>query len=81
MEKVFFNKGDIVRLKNMDSPEMLVVEVKMESRFNSDDSLDPVKRRGMMLDGIVCLWFDNVGHVQEYKWNTKDLEKIKGNDE
>ncbi len=75
MEKVFFNKGDVVRLKNIDSPEMLVIEVKMESRFSSDDRLDTVKK-DKILDGIICLWFDELGRIQEYKWNTKDLVKI-----
>lgn len=73
--KIFFNKGDIVKLKDLASPLMMVIDVAMDSRYESDPSKELIKR-DRMLKGIRCIWFDDLGHVQEYMWNSKDLKKV-----
>jgi len=65
--KVYFNEGDTVKLKRLDSPEMMVVSVGIVGRGDQERTLD----------GIWCIWFDSHLHVQEYKFNTKDLVKVK----
>ena len=65
--KIFFNEGDTVRLKIEGSPEMLVMRVDMVGRGE----------QARELDGISCMWFDSDLHIKEYKFNTKDLIKVK----
>jgi len=63
MEKIFFNEGDLVRVKGISGPKMRVGRVVRGRRDGS----------GSILIGIECLWF--IGDVlHEHMFNTKDLE-------
>lgn len=64
-EKNFFYPGDIVILKHLDSPEMLVVGREVRKFFKDND-----KSR---FKGIKCIWFSKDHKLQEGVFNTKDL--------
>ena len=72
-EKIYFNPGDLVTLKQdlPNKPVMLVVkkETKSIRPFNKEDSVE-------YFLGIKCRWFTLNGEMQEAIWNTKDLEKV-----
>lgn len=67
-EKMYFNPGDLVRLKHdiPNSPKMLVVG-KQNFLFKQKDT------GNINLRGIKCRWFTNTGELQEAIFNTKDL--------
>ena len=67
MQKVFFNPGDtvVVRQDILNRPIMVVKSVdKIKAR--SDDR--------PQLFGITCFWFSADGIYQVQRFNTKDLE-------
>lgn len=70
-ERIFFNAGDLVRVKHdlENKPDrMLVVYVK---------KLRAAAGTNSSLSGIECIWFDKVGVMHKHLFNTKDLEKCK----
>lgn len=74
-DKVYFNAGDVVQLKQdiPNKPTMIVVK-KETSLFKHDSKRLEDKRP--ILKGIRCRWFTSTGELQESVWNTKDLKKI-----
>ena len=73
-DKVYFNAGDVVQLKQdiPNKPTMIVVK-KETLIFKHDKKVDDKKST---LKGIRCRWFTSTGELQEAVWNTKDLKKI-----
>lgn len=68
-EKIFFNAGQIVKLKHdgLDNvPNMMVVEKVSRSMIK-----DGIKDTIFM--GIKCRWFNKNGDLQEAIFSTKDL--------
>ena len=74
-DKVYFNAGDVVQLKQdiPNKPTMIVVK-KETSLFKHDSKRLEDKRP--ILKGIRCRWFTSTGELQESVFNTKDLQKI-----
>lgn len=70
-EKVFYNPGDIVRVRhNIDCrPKMYVME-KVTRSFKKEGSAETV------FVGIKCRWFDANFSLCEATFSTKDLEHI-----
>ena len=70
-DKVYFQPGDVVQLKQdiPNSPTMLVVRV--ERYIIKQDTSNPPLR------GIKTRWFTDSGQLQEAVFSTKDLIKIK----
>lgn len=77
-EKIYFNPGDVVRIKHSISNKMnmLVIDKVTNPICTSKNNrfTDPNKS---ILRGIRCVWFTTDGRVQEYVFNTKDLEHVK----
>ena len=73
-QNVFFNPGDLVKLKKEvpNSPIMMVVK-KETSVFKHDRKQTDKKP---ILIGIRCRWFTTNGIIQEAVFNTKDIELI-----
>lgn len=76
-DKVFFNKGEIVRIEKLDGPAMMVKEVAKRTYRYTDDK-DKEKEK-VLLFGIKCIWFDKNDQLHEALFNTKDLIKINEN--
>lgn len=74
-DKVYFNAGDVVQLKQEipNKPTMIVVK-KETSLFKHDSKRLEDKRP--ILKGIRCRWFTSTGELQENVFNTKDLIKL-----
>ena len=74
-DKVYFNAGDVVQLKQdiPNKPTMIVVK-KETSLFKHDSKRLEDKRP--ILKGIRCRWFTSTGELQEAVFNTKDLQKL-----
>lgn len=74
-DKIYFNAGDVVQLKQdiPNKPTMIVVK-KETSLFKHDSKRMEDKRP--ILKGIRCRWFTSTGELQESIFNTKDLQKI-----
>jgi len=66
-EKIYFNPGDVVKIKHMldQIPLMLVKE--KESKMIKGDS---------HFKGIRCFWFTKDGSYQEQVFSTKDLMMV-----
>lgn len=73
-EKIYFNAGDVVQLRQdiPYKPKMLVV--KKEASLFKHDRKEDDKRP--ILKGIRCRWFTSAGELQEAVFNTKDLVKL-----
>lgn len=69
-EKIYFNAGDVVELKQdiPNKPIMMVVK-KDTSIFKHD--------KKHVLIGIRCRWFTTSGEMQEATFNTKDIRLVK----
>lgn len=68
-EKIFFNAGQIVRLKHdgLDNvPNMMVTEKVSRSMIKNGE-------KETIFMGIKCRWFDKNGVLQEAIFSTKDL--------
>lgn len=68
-EKIFFNAGQIVRLKhdNLENvPNMMVVEKVSRSLIKNGE-------KETIFMGIKCRWFDKNEVLQEAIFSTKDL--------
>ena len=89
IEKVFFQPGDLVTLKQdiPNKPVMIVVkkETKIFKLNNPIDDkkktvennpIDDKKKTVEYFIGIRCRWFTTNEEFQEAVWNTKDLIKI-----
>ena len=74
-DKIYFNAGDVVQLKQdiPNKPTMIVVK-KETSLFKHDSKRLEDKRP--ILKGIRCRWFTSTGELQENVFNTKDLIKL-----
>lgn len=68
LEKVFFNPGDLVILKQdiPNKPVMYVVE-KVTTSYKKDGITNTIFK------GIRCRWFDTTQNLQEAVFSTKDL--------
>lgn len=68
-EKVYFQPGDIVTLKQniANKPEMIVVQKKTLTIKPKEGNASN------FFQGIVCRWFTSTGELQEAVFNTKDL--------
>lgn len=71
-EKVFFQAGDIVTLKQniRNKPEMIIVQKKTLTIKPKDGDVSN------FFKGFVCRWFTSTGELQEALFNTKDLIKL-----
>jgi uncharacterized protein YodC (DUF2158 family) len=71
-EKIFFNAGQVVRLKhdNLDNvPNMMVVEKVSRSMIKNGE-------KETIFMGIKCRWFDKNEVLQEAIFSTKDLMHV-----
>lgn len=71
-EKIFFNAGQIVRLKhdNLENvPNMMVTEKVSRSMIRNGE-------KETIFMGIKCRWFDKNGVLQEAIFSTKDLMHV-----
>lgn len=76
IEKVFFQPGDLVTLKQDIPNKPVMIIVKKETRtFKLDNPVDG-KNTVEYFRGIRCRWFTANGEFQEAVWNTKDLLKV-----
>lgn len=74
-DKVYFNAGDVVQLKqNIPNKPTMIVVKKETSLFKHDSKRLEDKRP--VLKGIRCRWFTSTGELQENVFNTKDLIKL-----
>lgn len=74
-DKVYFNAGDVVQLKqNIPNKPVMIVVKKETSLFKHDSKRLEDKRP--ILKGIRCRWFTSTGELQENVFNTKDLIKL-----
>lgn len=74
-DKIYFNAGDIVQLKqNIPNKPKMVVIKKVTSIFKHDSK--KLEDKKSPLRGIKCMWFTIDGLYQENTFNTKDLELI-----
>lgn len=71
-EKVFFQAGDVVTLKQniRNKPEMIIVQKKTLTIKPKDGDVSN------FFKGFVCRWFTSTGELQEALFNTKDLIKL-----
>lgn len=69
-EKIFFNKGDVVRIDLDGSPEMMVIDV---DKLRRDDGASITS----IINGIKCMWFDGTGRVCDRVFDFKDLNKVR----
>lgn len=69
-EKVFFQPGDTVTLKQNIPHKPKMVVVRKETNIFKDQPT------GISLKGIRCRWFTDDGTMQEALFNTKDLIPI-----
>lgn len=69
--RIYFSPGDVVQLKQdiANKPKMVVKSV--------DKMASPAGGEGTSLLGVTCIWFDTTLALQKFRFNTKDLEKIK----
>lgn len=73
-DKVYFNAGDVVQLKqNIPNKPIMIVVKKETLLFKHNRKIDDKKP---LLRGIRCRWFTSTGELQESIFNTKDLIKV-----
>ncbi len=75
-DKVYFNAGDVVQLKQDIPNKPVMIVVKKETSLFKHDSKRLEDKRPI-LKGIRCRWFTTTGELQETVWNTKDLIHVK----
>lgn len=71
-EKIFFNAGQVVRLKHdnlTNVPNMMVVEKVSRSMIKNGE-------KETIFMGIKCRWFDKNEVLQEAIFSTKDLMHV-----
>ena len=71
-EKVFFQAGDVVTIKQniRNKPEMIIVQKKTLTIKPKDGDVSN------FFKGLICRWFTSTGELQEALFNTKDLIKL-----
>ena len=71
-EKVFFQAGDVVTIKQNihNKPEMIIVQKKTLTIKPKDGDVSN------FFKGFICRWFTSTGELQEALFNTKDLIKL-----
>lgn len=69
IDKIFFAPGDLVTIKHQlpNKPTMLVKGKETATIRGTD---------GNHFRGIRCVWFTTNQELQEFVFNTKDLEKV-----
>ncbi len=72
---IYFNAGDVVRLKQDIPNKPTMIVVKKETSLFKHNKGNAEKKS--ILKGIRCRWFTTSGELQENIFNTKDLELIK----
>jgi uncharacterized protein YodC (DUF2158 family) len=73
-EKVFFNAGDVVRIKQqIDAPDMVISHINKIHQRSSDISKPK-------LIGITCFWFSTDNKYQCQLFSTKDLIHVSKSD-
>ena len=73
IEKIFYNPGDLVRVRHRklsNVPVMYVVEKVTRSYKHNDEILNSFK-------GIKCRWFNVSGDLWEESMSSTDLERVK----
>lgn len=73
-DKIFFQPGEVVTIKQDIPNKPVMVVVKKETRTFKIDTHDDKKSDYFL--GIKCRWFTENGFLQEAVWNTKDLCKV-----
>lgn len=73
-DKVYFNAGDVVQLKQNIPNKPTMIVVKKETSLFKHDRKEDDKRP--ILKGIRCRWFTSNQELQEAIFNTKDLIKL-----
>lgn len=68
--KIFFQPGDIVVIKQNIPNKPTMVVLKIERSIIKNDGQNPYLR------GVKCRWFASDGKIQEAIFSTKDLLKI-----
>lgn len=69
-ERVFFNAGDVVRVKqDIDAPDMVVKHINKMNRQSDDNT-------GAKLLGITCFWYSKNYEYQSQLFSTKDLKHV-----
>jgi uncharacterized protein YodC (DUF2158 family) len=64
-DKIYFHPGDVVVLRQIESPKMLVLRKELALFKNNSG-----------LKGIRCRWFTTSGLLQEAVFSTKDLKLV-----
>jgi uncharacterized protein YodC (DUF2158 family) len=67
----YYHKGDVVAVKNIPSPKMLVNDIKF--KVDSQGNLIKDHLNQKILLGVECYWFTNDNKYQKKIFNTKDL--------
>ena len=72
LDKIFFNPGDIVKVKHEieNAPTMYVIEKVSRSIMSKSGE------RETIFIGIKCRWFDDNKALQEAIFSTKDLKHV-----
>ena len=73
-DKIYFNAGDVVQLKQDIPNKPIMIVVKKETSLFKHDRKEDDKKP--ILKGIRCRWFTSTGELQENVFNTKDLIKL-----
>ena len=73
IEKIFFQPGDLVTLKQDIPNKPVMIVVKKETKTFKVPSMNNSIE---YFRGIKCRWFTTIGEMQESIWNTKDLIKV-----
>ncbi|MCK5788254.1 MAG: hypothetical protein KAH32_04620 [Chlamydiia bacterium] len=68
-EKIYFKPGQLVRLNKElpNAPTMMVNKIEKKKLVPTKDNL---------FLGISCIWFHEDGKLQEYRFNSKDLNQV-----
>lgn len=74
-DKVYFNAGDVVQLKQDIPNKPIMIVVKKETSLFKHDSKRLDSKKPILI-GIKCRWFTTSGELQEAIFSTKDLSKI-----
>lgn len=69
-DKVYFKPGQVVTLnkKIPNAPTKMMV--------NKIEKLKVVATRDNLFLGVSCIWFSSDNKLQEYRFNSKDLEQV-----
>lgn len=70
MDKIYFNRGDLVQLKKdvTNKPARMMVQTVDKVKYKNAES-------GQLL-GITCFWFTENGFIQRSRFDSKDLKHV-----